>query len=94
MVVSTLILHLLLPGCKSLKEKRSHIKPILSRVQREFSLSAAEVDHQDSWRESVIACAIVSNDAVFNQQVLQNVIRFVEIHWPDTVLLDHSIQTL
>ena len=93
MVVSILTLHLMLPGCLSLKEKRGQIKPILARLRREFNLSTAEVGHQDDWRESVLACAIISTDKQHNQQVLQQAVDYVTRHWPEVEILQHSVET-
>jgi uncharacterized protein YlxP (DUF503 family) len=59
MAVGLLTLHFHLPGCASLKEKRSRIKPILARLHREFNVSAAELARQDAWQEAVLACALV-----------------------------------
>ena len=36
-MIATLTIHLHLPGCTSLKEKRGRIKPLMSRLRREFS---------------------------------------------------------
>ena len=94
MHIAILTLHLMLPGCASLKEKRSRIKPILSRLHREFNITVAEVDLQDIWREVVIACAVVSNNSIHNQQVLQKVILYTEQHWPDFYIADQHIELI
>ncbi|MCJ7708279.1 MAG: DUF503 domain-containing protein, partial [Anaerolineales bacterium] len=43
MHVGALTLELRLPGCSSLKQKRSRLKPLLAALHREFNLSAAEI---------------------------------------------------
>ena len=93
MPVGILNLDLHIPGCSSLKEKRSHLKPLLARLHREFNISAAEVDLQDKWQSAAITCAIVSNDAVHNQRVFQQVINYIEKTWPDIHIIDQSIET-
>ena len=92
--VSVLSMHLLFPGCTSLKEKRSRLKPLLARLHREFNLSAAEVDFQDSWQNALIACALVSNDSRFNQSALEKVTAWVEQHWPDVEVVDNHIERI
>lgn len=94
MPVGFLTLHIFLPGCTSLKEKRSRIRPILARLQREFNLSAAELDRQDAWQETVIGCAMVSNAAVHLEQALNSLPNFVERTWPDQPVLDHKLTIL
>jgi uncharacterized protein len=83
MPIGMLTLHLLIPGCTSLKEKRSHVKPIVARLHREFNLSVAEMGRLDAWQETEIACVTISNDVVVVQRTLQSVTAFVESHWPD-----------
>ncbi|HQL39974.1 MAG TPA: DUF503 domain-containing protein, partial [Anaerolineaceae bacterium] len=80
------------PGCHSLKEKRSQLQPILARLHRDFNISAAETDLQDRWQESVIACAIISNDSSHNQRVLQQVLDSVEQTWLNVEVIDHCIE--
>jgi uncharacterized protein len=92
MPVGILTIHLHLPGCTSLKEKRGRIKPILNRLHREFNISVAEVDRQDIWREARIACALISNDHTYTQRALQAVIEFVEHSFPNVDLLTHQIE--
>jgi hypothetical protein len=92
--VGLLTLHLELPGCASLKEKRSRLKPLLARLHREFNISVAELDRQDAWRETVIACALVSNDARHTQRSLQVVVDWVENNWPDASLIDNYLEIL
>ncbi len=90
MAVGILSLYLHLPGCTSLKEKRSKIKPVISRLHREFNLSVAEMGHQDAWQETIIGCALISNDQVLIQKVFQQVAHFIESTWPDYNLLDQK----
>lgn len=93
-MVGILTLHLLLHACTSLKEKRRRIKPLLHRLHKEFNLTVAEMDRQDNWREAIIACAMIGNDAVHLQNALQTVLRWVEDNWPDADLAEHRIELL
>jgi uncharacterized protein len=94
MSIAVLSLHLHLPGCSSLKEKRSKVKPILSRLHKEFNVSAAEMDLQDVWQDTVIACVTISNDPNQNQRLMQQVVDFTERNWPDLSLVDHRIELI
>ena len=88
--VGVLSLYIHFPGTASLKEKRSKIKPILSRLHREFNLSVSEMSRQDAWQDTVIGCALISNDQAYIQKVFQQVVRFTEATWPDYILLDQK----
>ena len=82
-MIATLTFHLHLPACFSLKDKRGRIKPLLSRLRREFNVSVAEMALQDKWSEAVIACAAINSDKVVLEQSLQSVAKWVDSHWPD-----------
>jgi len=94
MHIGILTLYLQIPGCTSLKEKRSRLKPLLARLHREFNISVAEMDRQDAWQEAIIACALVSNDNGFTQRSLQAIPHWIETNWPDMDLLEHQIELL
>ncbi|MEW5938365.1 MAG: DUF503 domain-containing protein [Chloroflexota bacterium] len=93
-MLGQLTIHLRLPGCASLKEKRGRIKPLLARLHREFNVSVAEMDLQDKWTEAVIACALVNSDAVVARQSLQAVEKWVLGNWPDGMVLDSKIELI
>jgi uncharacterized protein YlxP (DUF503 family) len=94
MTVGVLVLILRIPGCSSLKEKRGRLKPLLARLHKEFKLSAAEVDDQDVWGRTVIACALVSNSSQHTQSALQNVANWVEREWRGMELEDIQIELI
>lgn len=91
-MVATLTLHLHLPDCTSLKEKRGRLKPLLHRLRREFNVSAAEMNLQDKWDEALIACAMLGNEAAHLQSALQTIRKWVEAHWMDGDVLEARIE--
>ena len=91
-MIATLTIHLHLPGCASLKEKRGRIKPLIARLHREFNISVAEMELQDKWQEAVVVCAMVGNDAAFLQSALGNVAKWVDGNWPDGDVIDQKIE--
>jgi uncharacterized protein YlxP (DUF503 family) len=93
-MVAILTVHLHLPSCASLKEKRGRIKPLISRLHREFNLSVAEMDLQDKWQEAIISCAMVNSNAVTLRQSLQSVAKWVEDNWPDGMVIDEKIEII
>ncbi len=94
MKIGLLTLHLSIPGCTSLKEKRRRLKPLLHRLHQEFNISVAEIDYQDRWHEALIACTLVSNDHGFTQRCLQKVVGWVEQSWPDVTLMDDHLEII
>ena len=91
-MLAALSIHLHLPACSSLKEKRGRIKPLISRMHRVFNISVAEMNLQDKWDEAVIVCAMVGNDAAFLQSALGNVAKWVEANWSDGDVWDDQIE--
>jgi uncharacterized protein YlxP (DUF503 family) len=94
MSIGILTLHIHLPGCSSLKEKRRRLKPLIIRLHREFNISIAEIDHLDIWQTSILACALVSNDRKHTQRSLQRVTKWVEESWPDISVVDDHIEII
>lgn len=92
MSLGLLTIHIHLPGCASLKEKRSRLKPLLARLHREFNVSVAEVDHQDIWQDATIACALVSSDPAQTQRALQGVVGWIESSWPDVLVVNEQLE--
>jgi uncharacterized protein YlxP (DUF503 family) len=94
MSLGILTLHLHIPGCTSLKEKRRRLKPLLTRLHREFNVSVTENDNQDVWQTATIACALISTDNGYTQRSLQKIALWIETHWPDLSLVDDHIEII
>jgi len=91
-MLATLTLHLRIPLCTSLKDKRGRIKPFMSRLHREFNVSVAEMDLHDKWEEAIIVCAMVGNDHAFLQSALGTVAKWAEANWRDGDVWDSRIE--
>jgi uncharacterized protein len=91
-MIASLTIHLHLPACSSLKEKRGRIKPLVSRLHREFNVSVAEMDLQDKWQEAVIVCAMAGNDHTHLESALQNVAKWVNGNWSDGDVIETRIE--
>jgi uncharacterized protein YlxP (DUF503 family) len=91
-MIATLTIHLHLPACASLKEKRGRIKPLIARLHREFNVSVAEMDLQDHWQEAVIVCAMVGNERGHVQSALQTVAKWVEGNWTDGDVIEQRVE--
>ena len=94
MSLGVLTIHIHIPGCASLKEKRGRLKPLLTRLHREFNISVAEIDHNDVWGSATIACAMVSNNNGHTQRVLQKIPRWIDRHWPDVTVMDEQLEIM
>ena len=92
MQVGTCIITLQLYGVNSLKEKRRVLKPIVSRLSKEFNISAAEIEHNDVWRTAVIGLAIIGNDASHLHAKLEKAVSWIGKQRPDATIEHYSIE--
>ena len=87
MFVASLRVELRSRQCRSLKDKRTAIRPIVEGARRRFQVAAAEVAHQNSHQLATLAFAAVGGEPGHVGQVLDRVERFV---WsvPEIEVLD------
>ncbi len=77
MYVGTLTLDLLLGDVRSLKQKRSVVRPIVAELQRKFAVAAAEAGHLELHRRALVGVAVVAPDAGHCVEVLDACERLV-----------------
>jgi uncharacterized protein YlxP (DUF503 family) len=77
---------LLLGDVRSLKEKRSLIRPIVAELHRKFAVSVAETGEQDLYRRAEIGIAVVSGDLGHIKDVLDRCERWM-VARPEVELL-------
>jgi uncharacterized protein YlxP (DUF503 family) len=94
MAVGILTLHISIPDCHSLKQKRSRIQPVLARLHREFNVAAAETGLQDRHTEAIIQCAALSTSGGEVQSYLQKVTGYFENTWPDLEIQQYRIECM
>lgn len=80
MVVAVAVYEFHLPGCRGLKEKRSFLRPLKTRLRGDFEISAAEVAHQDLLQRATLGIAAVGPDPEGLEPLLQRVRDFVEAY--------------
>jgi uncharacterized protein YlxP (DUF503 family) len=68
---------LLLGDVRSLKQKRSVIRPVIAELQRRFAVSAAETGAQDLYRRAHIGVGLVAADRAHVVDVLDAAERLV-----------------
>lgn len=70
MYVGALELDILFDDVRSLKQKRSLVRPVVAELRRRFDVAAAEAGHTDLHRRSLIGVAAVAADAGHVREVL------------------------
>jgi uncharacterized protein len=75
--VGVLEIDVLLGDVRSLKEKRSLVRPVVAELQRKFAVAAAEAGHLDLHRRSLVGVAVVAADAAHCRDVMDRCERLV-----------------
>ena len=77
MFVLALSIDLHLADCRSLKDRRAAIRPILDGARNRFQVAASEVGHHDRWQRAELGFAVVSATPSHASEVIDAVDRFV-----------------
>ncbi|MFC7329534.1 DUF503 domain-containing protein [Marinactinospora rubrisoli] len=77
MFVGALTLDVLLGDIRSLKEKRSVVRPIVAELHRKFAVSVAETGDHDLYRRAEIGVAVVSSTAAHCTEIMDSCERLV-----------------
>jgi len=85
----SLAVDVLLGDVRSLKEKRSVVRPIVAELKRKHDVSAAEAGHLDLHRRALIGVAVVAADAQHVREVLDACERLVAARPEVEVLSAH-----
>jgi len=88
----TILIHL--PGCSSLKEKRSRIKPLLERLKQKFNISVAEIGLQDVHQSAQIGIAAINSDPRIIDAYLSDILHWIENYFPDFYIQDQKVELL
>lgn len=78
MDVAALRIELRIPEARSLKAKRSALRPVMEGLRRLASISVAEVGHHDAWQRSTLGVALVAPDQAHLDRLIDSVRRFVD----------------
>ncbi|MBA0126172.1 DUF503 domain-containing protein [Haloechinothrix sp. YIM 98757] len=70
MYIGALELDLLLGDVRSLKQKRSAVRPVIAELRRRFEVAVAESGHLDLHRRAMLGVAAVAADARRVQDML------------------------
>ena len=93
MIVGICQIVLYLPDSGSLKQKRSLLKSLITRVRNKCNVSVSEVGDQDLWQKAQICVAVVTNDTRYANQVLSQVVNLVE-RQDRLELIDYTLEML
>lgn len=78
-----------LPACRSLKQKRGVVKPLVEHVRRTYHVAVAETDHHDQWQRVGLGVAVVAATEGHACDILDAVDRYI---WsqPEVEVVGHE----
>jgi hypothetical protein len=82
-----------LPGCTSLKDKRSVVRALQSMLYQKFRCAVAEVEHQDLRQRAAVGVSVIADTSYHARRVLSEVGRHVETH-PGVEVLNAYVDVL
>ena len=83
-----------LPDSHSLKAKRQIARSVVARIRNQFNVTVAEADDNDLWQRLTLGVCCLSNDTKHANEILSNVVAFVEKSRDDLELLDYETEII
>lgn len=83
-----------MPDSHSLKAKRQVARSVATRIRNQFNVTVAEADDNDLWQRLTLGICCLSNDTKHANEILSNVVAFVEKNRDDLELLDYETEII
>ena len=90
--VCRLTLHL--PDSQSLKGRRQVARSLTARIRNKFNVAVAEDADNDRWQRLTLLVCAASSEAAHANEMLSQVVSFVEATRPDLELLDYEVELI
>ncbi|WP_017727355.1 DUF503 domain-containing protein [Halalkalibacterium ligniniphilum] len=78
MTIGVVYCELLIYDASSLKEKRSVMKSIQTRLKQRFNVAVAETNHQDVWQRAELSIVTVASDRQAAERELQRALALID----------------
>lgn len=93
MTIGLLHIDLLIPGSRSLKEKRRVLNSLKQLLRNRYNCSVAEIDDKDRWARARLAVCVVSDASTHANAQLNEIVRFAA-NKNGAELIDYRIEML
>lgn len=93
MTIGVLHIDFLIPGARSLKDKRRVLKSLKDRMRNRFNCSVAETEFQDLWGRARLTVCVVSGESRHANTQLNEIARFASSK-AGAEMLDYRIEML
>lgn len=72
-----------IPFAQSLKDKRSILTSVTSRISKKYNVSIAEIDFNDVWKSAKLGMAIIAQNGKIFDPMVKNILDFLESSYPE-----------
>ena len=93
-VIGVLTVTLHIPASGSLKAKRQVVAGLLRRIRTRYGVAAAEVGERNRWQIAHLAVACVSQDGSHCDEMLANVLAYIEKESREAQITDVKTELL
>jgi uncharacterized protein YlxP (DUF503 family) len=82
------------PESGSLKDKRQVVRSVSQRIRNTYQAAVAEVGDNDAWQLATLGVAVVSNSPRHCEQMLREIVGYVESSRLDAEVLDVETEVI
>ncbi|MDL4840106.1 DUF503 domain-containing protein [Aquibacillus rhizosphaerae] len=68
----------LIYGAQSLKQKRSVLKSIITKIQNDYNIAISEMDYQDLWQRTKLSLVTISCNKVQSERVVNQALSLID----------------
>ena len=83
-----------LPDSQSLKSRRQVARSLTARIRNKFNVAVAEDADNDRWQRLTLLVCAASSEAAHANEMLSQIVSFVEATRPDLELLDYEVELI
>jgi len=78
MWIAVIRIDLLVPGSRSLKDRRQAVKSLKERLRNRYDVACAEVGDLDSWNRASLGISMVANEKPLLQDIVSDIARYAQ----------------
>ena len=83
----------MIPGSRSLKDKRRAMNSLKTLLRNRYNCSGAEIGFKDKWARARVVACVISDESAHVHSQLNEIVRFASNHHA-AELADYHIETM
>ena len=78
MWIAVVRLELLIPGSRSLKDRRQAVRSLKERLRNRYGVACAEIGDLENWNRAALGIAAVANEKPLLQEMADDIARYAQ----------------